>query len=163
MTTSEIQKTLRRDLVMWTTWLFMTKAGRKVPVAVKRRPKVGNCYRRDQNIVFNSCCSHCFTAGGIYSPELPCDPQNLFCCLCSWTWCPYFYAFSCSGPTGAESGCHSGPQGHRHLLGEHTGCVSCSHHPSSNPAISEAAKETCMGSMYLGFLLGLAQRLKLGT
>lgn len=167
LTTSEIQKTLRWDLVMQTAWLFMTKAKRKVPMAFKRRLKgvleLKKLLQKRAKHFFNSCCSQCFTAGGMYSPELPCDPESLFCCLCGWTLCPRFYAFSCSGPAGAENGCHSGPQCHRLPLREHTGCVSCSHCPSSNPDISEASKEMCVGLMYSFLLLGLAQRLKLGT
>lgn len=39
LTTSEVQKTLSRDLGMLITWLLMTKAGRRVPMTFKRRLK----------------------------------------------------------------------------------------------------------------------------
>lgn len=151
-----------RDLGMLKTWLLITEAGGRGTVTFKRRLKGGVLILKKllqkSTEFFFFAVNIFFLHGDILSPQLPFDPLKIFFLS------HHFSAFSSSGWR-VKCVAH-GLSTISFCCEAALACASRSHSPCSNPASSEASKETCGMVMFWVFLfvcLGLPQRLKIGT
>lgn len=118
--------------------------------------------------VKQTCCYHFLPRNSIFSPELSYDALNIFSAvfggeLCPSTVLPLLSGWCIMPGWESERVLQMVLSAINYCCKNTLSCISCSHSHCSNPVISEASKEMCVGLLYSCFYLGLAETLEIGT